>query len=84
MRQAKKRGLPVSAEACPHHFALTRREIPGYDADWKMNPPLRASDDRAALIEGLADGTIDAIATDHAPHGCAAKALGHATPRRSA
>jgi dihydroorotase len=76
VREAKKRGLPVSAEACPHHFALTDEMIPGYDADWKMNPPLRAKDDRAALIEGLADGTIDAIATDHAPHGCAAKAAG--------
>jgi dihydroorotase len=53
--------------------------IPGYDADWKMNPPLRAKEDRAALISGLADGTIDAIATDHAPHGCAAKSLGFDT-----
>ncbi len=79
VRHAKKRGLRVSAEACPHHFVLTDEMIPGYDADWKMNPPLRAKDDRAALIEGLADGTIDAIATDHAPHGCAAKSLGFDT-----
>ncbi|MFI5363389.1 MAG: dihydroorotase [Elusimicrobiota bacterium] len=79
VRQAKKRGLRISAEACPHHFCLTDDMIPGYDADWKMNPPLRARDDRAALIEGLADGTIDAIATDHAPHGCAAKSLGFDT-----
>jgi dihydroorotase len=76
VRQAKKRGLPVSAEACPHHFCLSDDMIPGYDADWKMNPPLRTKDDRAALIAGLADGTIDAIATDHAPHGCAAKSAG--------
>lgn len=79
VRQAKRRGLPVSAEACPHHFCLTDDMIPGYDADWKMNPPLRAKDDRAALIAGLADGTIDAIATDHAPHGCAAKSAGFDT-----
>lgn len=76
VRQAKKRGLPVSAEASPHHFSLTDDMIPGYDADWKMNPPLREKRDRDALHEGLADGTIDAIATDHAPHGCAAKAQG--------
>jgi dihydroorotase len=76
VREAKRRGLPVSAEACPHHFALTDAMIPGYDADWKMNPPLRGSADRAALVAGLADGTIDAIASDHAPHGCSAKAKG--------
>ncbi len=76
VRQAKKRGLSISAEACPHHFCLTDDMIPGYDADWKMNPPLRAKEDRAAIIAGLADGTIDAIATDHAPHGCAAKSSG--------
>jgi dihydroorotase len=79
VRQAKRRGLPISAEACPHHFCLSDDMIPGYDADWKMNPPLRGKDDRAALIAGLADGTIDAIATDHAPHGCAAKSAGFDT-----
>ncbi len=79
VRQAKKRGLPVSAEACPHHFCLTDGMIPGYDADWKMNPPLRRADDRLALVAGLRDGTIDAIATDHAPHGCAAKSSGFDT-----
>jgi len=76
VRDAKRRGIPVTAEACPHHFVLSDEMIPGYDADWKMNPPLRSGEDRAALIEGLADGTIDAIATDHAPHGCAAKSSG--------
>ena len=76
VRTAKKRGILVSAEACPHHFALSDKEIPGYNADWKMNPPLRENRDRQALLEGLADGTIDAIATDPAPHGCAAKSLG--------
>jgi dihydroorotase len=76
VREAKRRGIPVSAEACPHHFALTETMIPGYDGNWKMNPPLRREADREALLEGLADGTIDAIATDHAPHGCAAKGAG--------
>ncbi len=79
VRAAKKRGLRVTAEACPHHFCLSDDMIPGYDADWKMNPPLRAKDDRAALIDAVADGTIDAIATDHAPHGCAAKSTGFDT-----
>lgn len=76
IRTAKKRGVRISAEAAPHHFALHDKDIPGYDADWKMNPPLRGAEDRLALLAGLADGTIDAIATDHAPHGCAAKSLG--------
>ncbi len=76
IRAAKKAGVRVSAEAAPHHFALADADIPGYDANWKMNPPLRAESDREALLAGLADGTIDAIATDHAPHGCGAKALG--------
>lgn len=76
IRTAKKRGIRITAEAAPHHFALNDKELPGYDTDWKMNPPLRGADDRLALLAGLADGTIDAIATDHAPHGCAAKSLG--------
>ncbi|MEK7388871.1 MAG: dihydroorotase [Elusimicrobiota bacterium] len=76
VRQAKKRGVALSAETSPHHFTLIDENIPGYDANWKMNPPLRETDDRQAILEGLADGTIDAIATDHAPHGCAAKAAG--------
>lgn len=76
VRAAKKNGVRISAEACPHHFVLTDDMIPGYDGDWKMNPPLRSKSDREALLEALADGTIDAIATDHAPHGCAAKCVG--------
>ncbi len=79
VRQAKKRGLPISAEACPHHFALSDAMIPGYDTSWKMNPPLRRDQDRASLVAGLKDGTIDAIATDHAPHGCVAKSAGFDT-----
>ena len=76
IRAAKKKGVRITAEAAPHHFALRDQDIPGYNSDWKMNPPLRTHKDREALLEGLADGTIDAIATDHAPHGCAAKSLG--------
>lgn len=76
IRTAKKNGVRISAEAAPHHFALNDKEINGYDSNWKMNPPLRGAEDRLALLSGLSDGTIDAIATDHAPHGCAAKSLG--------
>lgn len=76
LRGAKKRGLPVTGEAAPHHWTLCDSDIPGYDADFKMNPPLRSSQDREALLEGLADGTIDAIATDHAPHGPVKKSAG--------
>jgi dihydroorotase len=93
LREAKKRGLPISGEACPHHFTLTDtglagsekfwstdgREImagplaqrprwPSYDTNFKMNPPLRSAADRAAIIEGLADGTLEIISSDHAPH----------------
>jgi dihydroorotase len=73
VRAAKKRGLPVSAEATPHHFSLTEDDCEGYDSDFKMNPPLRAKADREAVLEALADGTIDAVATDHAPHSPAKK-----------
>jgi len=68
VRQARKRGLKVSTEAAPHHFALTEDELLGFNADAKMNPPLRTEEDRLAVIEGLRDGTIEIIATDHAPH----------------
>jgi dihydroorotase len=94
IREAKKRGLPVSAEACPHHFTLTDSAIAGsekflpedgkgvfglagaakppcwpvYDTHFKMNPPLRTAEDREAIIEAIADGTIEIIASDHAPH----------------
>jgi dihydroorotase len=76
IRDAKKRGVRITAECAPHHFTLCDEDIPGYDANFKMNPPLRSSEDRDALLEGLADGTLDAIATDHAPHGPGKKALG--------
>ncbi|MFA5140464.1 MAG: dihydroorotase [Elusimicrobiota bacterium] len=77
IRQAKRRGLPVTAEATPHHFTLSDRDIPaGRSADFKMKPPLRSPADRQAVREGLADGTLDAIATDHAPHHPRLKARG--------
>lgn len=68
VRQAKGRGVKVTCEVTPHHFALTDAAVMGFDTNTKMNPPLRSEDDRLALIEGMRDGTIDAIATDHAPH----------------
>ena len=68
IREAKARGVKVTCETAPHYFALTDDAVRGYDTNAKMNPPLREADDVAAIKEGLADGTIDAIATDHAPH----------------
>jgi dihydroorotase len=68
VRAAKADGLAITAEATPHHFSLTDERLATYDALYKVNPPLRTSDDIAAIRAGLADGTIDAIATDHAPH----------------
>ncbi|HEX3986396.1 MAG TPA: dihydroorotase [Acidobacteriaceae bacterium] len=68
VRAARKQGLYVTCEVTPHHFALTEERIGLYDTNAKMNPPLRGEADRAAMLEGLLDGAIDAIATDHAPH----------------
>jgi dihydroorotase len=68
IRDAKKRGVPVTAETAPHYFALTENELLKRDADYRMSPPLRTEEDRLAVIQGICDGTIDAIATDHAPH----------------
>lgn len=69
IRLAKQEGLPVTGEVCPHHFTLTDEDILCDDANYKMNPPLRSRVDVDHLKEGLADGTMDAISTDHAPHG---------------
>ena len=69
IREAKKRGLPITAETAPHYFTLTDESMQSYDTNFKVNPPLRGVDDLAAIKEGLADGTLDAIACDHAPHG---------------
>jgi dihydroorotase len=68
VREAKARGLKVSAEVTPHHFTLTDGAVSEYDTNAKMNPPLRSQDDVDAMIDGINDGTIDAIASDHAPH----------------
>ncbi|MBA4368519.1 MAG: dihydroorotase [Desulfobacterium sp.] len=68
IREAKKRGLPVTAETAPHYFSLTDEDIIEYNTNFKMNPPLRSVKDKEAVRQGLADGTIDVIATDHAPH----------------
>jgi len=68
VREAKKNGIRVTCEVAPHHFALTDKELMRFDGDFKMNPPLRSQADLDAVLEALADGTVDAIATDHAPH----------------
>ncbi|HOQ06819.1 MAG TPA: dihydroorotase [Clostridiales bacterium] len=68
IRNAKKRGVRVTCETCPHYFSLTEEACMGYDTNAKVNPPLRTARDVQAVIEGIADGTIDIIATDHAPH----------------
>ncbi|RAZ70015.1 dihydroorotase [Planococcus maitriensis] len=76
IRDAKRAGVRVTAEVTPHHLLLTEDDIPGDDANYKMNPPLRAKEDYEALHEGLLDGTLDFIATDHAPHAAEEKANG--------
>jgi dihydroorotase len=68
VRQAKKSGIAVTAEAAPHHLLLTDETLRGYESKYKMNPPLRAREDVEAVVRAVADGTIDAIASDHAPH----------------
>lgn len=68
VRMGKRAGARVSAEICPHHFLFTEENCSGYDTNYKMNPPLRTVADREAMLQGIADGTLDAIATDHAPH----------------
>jgi len=76
IRAAKARGARVSCEASPHHLLLTDEACAGGDPNFKMNPPLRCEDDRTALVEALLDGTVDAVATDHAPHSAEEKARG--------
>lgn len=68
VREARSRGIPLSAEVCPHHIVLTDESVRGYDTNFKMNPPLREESDIEALLGGIADGTIGILATDHAPH----------------
>ncbi|KGR92142.1 dihydroorotase [Ureibacillus massiliensis 4400831 = CIP 108448 = CCUG 49529] len=76
VRDAKAAGIRVTAEVCPHHLLLEEMDIPSDDANWKMNPPLRAKDDQDSLHQALLDGTIDCIATDHAPHTTEEKCCG--------
>ncbi|HIY19186.1 MAG TPA: dihydroorotase [Candidatus Blautia avistercoris] len=73
LRQAKQAGYDVTGEVCPHHFTLTTEDISTDNPNYKMNPPLRSEEDKKALIEGLKDGTMDVISTDHAPHGAKEK-----------
>ena len=68
VRRAKQQGVAITCDVTPHHFSLTDAACCDYDTNFKMNPPLRTAEDVAALVEGLADGTVDAIASDHAPH----------------
>jgi dihydroorotase len=75
VRRAKNEGIKVTCEVTPHHFTLTDRAVEGYDTNTKMSPPLRSEEHLEAILEGLRDGTIDAIATDHAPHHADEKAL---------
>ncbi len=76
LRLAKAAGWPATGETCPHYFALSERDLRRADPDFKMKPPLRAEADRLAVLRGLADGAIDLVASDHAPHAAAAKAAG--------
>ena len=73
IREAKSRGVRVSGEVCPHHFALSEEALASFDTNLKMNPPLRSAEDIAALKQGLVDGTLEAIASDHAPHAVSEK-----------
>ena len=68
IRRAKGRNIPVTAEACPHHFEFTDADLKDYDTNFKVNPPLRTDTDRESIIIALKDGTLDCIASDHAPH----------------
>lgn len=74
IRRAKAQGLPITCETGPHYFTFTEEELYKRDADYRMNPPLRTAADRQAVLDAICDGTIDAIATDHAPHAAAEKA----------
>lgn len=73
IRRAKMGGLAITAETCPHYFTLTDKEVMSYNTNFKVNPPLRTEADRKAIVEGLVDGTLDVIATDHAPHAASEK-----------
>ncbi len=74
IRDAKKRGIKVTCETCPHYFTYTEEKLLARDADYRMNPPLRTEEDRLAVLDGVLDGTVDCIVTDHAPHAAVEKA----------
>lgn len=74
IRDAKRRGINVTCETCPHYFTYTEEKLLARDADYRMNPPLRTEEDRIAVLEGVLDGTVDCIVTDHAPHAAEEKA----------
>ena len=80
IRDAKARGLHITAETCPHYFMFTDAKISEKDADYRMNPPLRSENDRQAVLRGVLDGTLDVIATDHAPHTATEKADFYTAP----
>lgn len=80
VKEAKERGVKVSAEVCPHHFTLTEEDIVAGDGNYKMNPPVRAKEDYEALRKGLSEGVFEVISTDHAPHSAEEKAKGFASP----
>jgi dihydroorotase len=73
LREARARGVPITGEVCPHHLALTDARVRGFDSNFKMNPPLRTPEDIDALVEGIADGTVTILASDHAPHSAVEK-----------
>lgn len=75
VREGKKRGIQVTTEVCPHHLLMTEECVADYDTNYKMNPPLRTQKDVDACIQGVIDGTIDCLITDHAPHGVEEKEL---------
>lgn len=83
IRDAKRRGVKVTAETCPHYLLLTDKTLESMDADYRMNPPLGSGEDQQALIEGLLDGTLDAVSTDHAPHTPEEKADFYTAPNGS-
>ncbi len=83
IREAKSRGIGVTCEVTPHHLLLTDQAVLGYDTGCKVNPPLREEADIDALRRALADGTIDAIATDHAPHSSLEKTVNSPKPSRA-
>ncbi|MCR4695484.1 MAG: dihydroorotase [Pseudobutyrivibrio sp.] len=80
IKESKAQGVDISGEVCPHHFTLTEEDIVAGDGNYKMNPPIRTKEDRAKLLQGLAEGVFEVISTDHAPHTAEEKAKGFGSP----